>query len=234
MAQAFGGFNLSAEPNQLMRDRFSKDLGLNEKYADNEPYQKTIIRRDIANATEDELRTRAETTASRGHDWGKYQAAMFKLDDEQQQRMAALADGLHGRQPQDIIRAYFDIEGTIAVRKQQAKQDFGIDFEEMFGDERSEKDQLLTDWYELLEQAQDEAGNFWSRDLKPLRDRFLRGLDSEQRDYIRRNTNMTPVPDKLLSFLVFHSPNEYRRIRQSKQAREEHLQSQGLANLLDR
>ena len=141
---------------------------------------------------------------------------------------------MYRKRPEEIVRGYFDIESEISQRKVQARQDFNIDYEEMFGDARTEDEQVLSAYYDLIDAAKDESGNFWYEDYRRLRDRYLRELAPDQRDYILRNTNMAPVPDRLLTFLATRSPNEYRRIRMSKKARGEHLRELGITKLLDR
>ena len=233
MWQAFGGFNLSAETNAELRNRYTDTLGFDGEYADLEPYQKRIVHRKIADATDDELGRAARTAAERGQDWGQYKAILDELNQEQAERLEALADERGRRQPRDIVQAYFDIESEYGQRRDQARSDFGIEYDDPDAD-RGPMDEVLDAYHSIPEQATDDAGNFWYDEYRRRRDRFLRNLTGSEKQYILRNTNLTRVPPRLLGILRVHATSEYRRISGSTKARQQHLGGMGLRALLDR
>ena len=234
MWQAFGGFNLSAETNSELRNRYTDTLGFDGEYADLEPYQKRVVSREIADATDDELGRAARTAAERGQDWGQYKTALDELNQEQGERLESLAEESRRRQPRDIISAYFDIESEYGQRRDQARSDFGIEYDDADDPDLDPMAEVLDAYHELSGQATDDAGNFWYDEYRRLRDGFLRTLTGAEKQYILRNTNLTRVPPRLLSILRVHATKEYRRIADSTKARQQHLGGMGLRALLDR
>lgn len=245
IAQGFGGFNLTAESNRAIRDRTSQRLGLGPSYTENEPYQKRIVNRELS----DELELSAQTGARRNQPWSQYQARLHELDAEQQRRYEGLAQQTGGgwtifggaaqrQRSRDIVRAYFDIESEMAQRRDEAARNFGIEFGErpqhwtervgdLFtgGDQPTQNEQVLDAYHQLTQQSVDQSGNFNYDIYTQARDRFLALLSPDQRLYILRNTNMTPVPEALLMILRQSAPSEFERIMQSEMARQQHLQN---------
>ena len=229
--QTLSGLNLRAEPNQDMRSRISEQLGLAENYADNEPYQKRMVQDELSTISGGELELSAEVGERRGNEWNKYAAALNRLRDEQQERMKGLTESIGKRDRRSIVQGYFDLEGEISTRRSQLASDFGIDFPE---GEQSEEEAALDGYFALIDEAKDQAGNFWYDDYTQLRDQYVNQLSTEQRSYILRNTNLVDVPRPLLDFLRFQARSEAARITASEQARATHLRSLGLTALVDK
>ena len=123
--------------------------------------------------------------------------------------------------PRQKIDEYFEINAEFAVRRDENGQ-------AIFGDEEfqgiaggtPEQQVALQEYYDSLDTAQTPAGRFdsqlWNQLLTSLESKWRRG---GVLDYIRANTNMRPVPQRILNLLGEYAPNYFRRIRQSDYAR---------------
>ena len=226
------GVNITAENNTGYRNRMSRDLGLLDEYGENEPYQKQIVNREIERVSGGELKLSAETGATRGQEWSVYTKTINDLRDEEQTRYNDLVRMSRSGVPVgQIVRQYFDIEREYANRRDQVRSDFGVEFDQ---ESDSPMDSLMNEYYGLVEQAQTPGGNFDYLTYIQIREQFINSLSPDQREYILRNTNLTPIPDGLMDILERGAGGEARRITESQNARNQHLRRLGLHQLLDK
>ena len=227
--QSTVGVNLRTEGNPDLRDRYARESGL-PSYQDAEPYQKKEVRQTIKTQAGDELAVSAEEGARRGQEWSKSQNRLNELEEEHERRLTGLAQqagmpsmmfggGRGGRtRTRQLVSQYYDMKREMATRRDEVRRTTKGEFPES----DSPNVQALDGYYGLIDQAKDDYGNFEMEEYNRLRDAYWNTLRPEQRSYILRNTNTTPLPPPLMNFLRRHATKEYESVMASQQARARH------------
>ena len=205
--QGWGGFNLRAETNAQLRNRFTREMGFGENYLDLEPYLKQIVTTRIDAETENELLVGAEESARRGDPYSQYVVRKRELDAEQQEEYEKLVERIWSRpnrkERRSITNDYFDTNSRFHWQRSENARE--LDFDD---DEES----LLDRFYDTPFER---------------REAFMQSLDQADRQFIFRNTNLRPIPQALLDFLRKNERKSWDRIRASQIARQTNLRGIG-------
>lgn len=184
-----------------------------------EPYQRDEVQAEPTAA--EELERRSAKAAKRGDRRTQYFVRLDEIDTARGEQLESLATAKRrGRIKINELRSrYFDIEGEAFIRRQEASENFEVEFEAR--EDGTPGEVALSEWYGLNEKA-DVEGVFDYKLLNALRVRFdskWRRQDPEALSYVRRNTNRRDVPRGVLDFLPASTQN---RRKVSERARSQH------------
>jgi len=183
-------------------------------YTELESYEKDVIRVVI----ESKVTPFQEEAKKRISDATEYYDKLDELNKERIDRLKEMAtSSLEGY---DFVKEYKKLDREIFIKRQMSAPDY-----ESSSDDLSDPDpnkRALAEYYSMQDHAKTEAGNFDYGLYSALKQRFMARLTPEQKLYILRNTNRSPVPMVVINKLAKsgkYGLQEYRELQQGQAAR---------------
>jgi hypothetical protein len=208
--------NLRAQPTMTMLDVSSQEL-FGQGYKDIEPFMRDMV----TDRNKAELGRRQETGVSRQQEATVYFAQIEDQNVKREGQLQGLVElylaGTFNKR--ETVNRYFAIEAAIRHIKDGIAIGAQKEFAELDVDAKDDNKRALAQYYNLFDEAIVKE-NFIPDKFDALLRGLLAVLTREQWYYIQRNTNLRPIPDKLLELLP---ASNLIRIRDSKLLREAHL-----------
>ena len=123
------------------------------------------------------------------------------------------------------MNEYYKINSEISTRKRAIAPEYEASPDDINDPDPNKR--ALAEYYSLIDHAKTEAGNFDGNLYSALKQRFMAKLTPEQKLYILRNTNKSPVPMNLIQKMLMvgeeSGRKEYQELITSQRARENAL-----------
>ena len=94
------------------------------------------------------------------------------------------------------MNEYYKINSEISTRKRAIAPEYEASPDDINDPDPNKR--ALAEYYSLIDHAKTDAGNFDGNLYSALKQRFMAKLTPEQKLYILRNTNRSPVPMNLI------------------------------------
>ena len=176
----------------LLQDVATDTFG--KPYSDLESYEKDVIRVVV----ESKVTPFQEEARKRISDAREYFDQIDELNKERIDRLTELGNST--ATGYKLMNEYYKINSEISTRKRAIAPEY-----ESSNDDLNDPDpnkRALAEYYSLIDHAKTEAGNFDGNLYSALKQRFMAKLTPEQKLYILRNTNRSPVPMNLIQKML--------------------------------
>jgi hypothetical protein len=107
------------------------------------------------------------------------------------------------------MKEYYKINTEISTRKRAIAPEYESSPDDINDPDPNKR--ALAEYYSLIDHAKTEAGNFDGNLYSALKQRFMAKLTPEQKLYILRNTNRSPVPMALIQRMLVTGGNSGRK-----------------------
>ena len=160
-------------------------------YTELESYEKDVIRVVV----ESKVTPFQEEAKKRISDATEYYGKVDELNKERIDRLTELGKSrLIGY---DLMKEYYKINTEISTRKRAIAPEYESSSDDLNDPDPNKR--ALAEYYSLIDHAKTEAGNFDGNLYSALKQRYMARLTPEQKLYILRNTNRSPVPMNLIN-----------------------------------
>ena len=183
--------------NDVSVDTFSKN------YSDLESYEKDVIRVVVEN----KVTPFQEEAKKRISDAREYFDKIDELNKERIDRLREL--GNSKATGYKLMNEYYKINSEISTRKRAIAPEYESSPDDINDPDPNKR--ALAEYYSLIDHAKTEAGNFDGNLYSALKQRFMAKLTPEQKLYILRNTNRSPVPMALIQRMLVTGGNSGRK-----------------------
>ena len=201
----------------LLQDVATDTFG--KPYSDLESYEKDVIRVVI----ESKVTPFQEEARKRISDAREYFDQIDELNKERIDRLTELGNST--ATGYKLMNEYYKINSEISTKKRAIAPEYESSSDDLNDPDPNKR--ALAEYYSLIDHAKTEAGNFDGNLYSALKQRFMAKLTPEQKLYILRNTNKSPVPMNLIQKMLMvgeeSGRKEYQELITSQRARENAL-----------
>ena len=197
----------------LLQDVATDTFG--KPYSDLESYEKDVIRVVI----ESKVTPFQEEARKRISDAREYFDQIDELNKERIDRLRELGNST--ATGYKLMNEYYKINSEISTKKRAIAPEYESSSDDLNDPDPNKR--ALAEYYSLIDHAKTDAGNFDGNLYSALKQRFMAKLTPEQKLYILRNTNKSPVPMNLIQKMLIvgeeSGRKEYQELITSQRAR---------------